>query len=261
MTKRGVLVTGAAKRIGAAIARHLAARHWHVFIHYNRSADEARALADAIRQAGGSCSTLQADLEIAAEVEGLIPRCVAETGRVDCLINNAALFSYDKLETLDWKLWHRHLDVNLSAPAFLARDFARQLPADGDGVIINMLDQKVGNLNPDFLSYTISKAGLRALTEILAMSLAPRIRVVGIAPGITLISGNQTQESFERAFRATPLGRSSTLQDIVATVDFALAVTSLHGQVITVDGGESLTRRPRDVAFDVDRKGAPPRDE
>ena len=250
-TKPIVLITGAARRIGGAIARDLAARGWHPIIHYNSSAEEAHALAAEIRATGGDCDLIQADLERAEDLERVIPECNARIGRIDCLINNASLFLYDQLETIERPLWDRHLAANLTAPAFLARDFSRQLREGADGVIINFLDQKIGNLNPDFLSYTISKVGLGGLTQILAMSLAPRIRVCGIAPGVTLISGKQTQASFEKAARATPLGRSSTLDDLVRGVNFILDTTSFSGQVLTIDGGESLTRRRRDVAFDV----------
>lgn len=247
-----VLITGAARRIGAAIARDLAARGWHPVIHYNRSAEDARTLVAEIKAAHGDCDLVQADLAVAAQLERLVPECNERVGRIDCLINNASLFLYDSLETIERDLWDRHLAANLTAPAFLARDFSRQLRDGADGVIINFLDQKIGNLNPDFLSYTISKVGLAGLTQILAMSLAPRIRVCGIAPGVTLISGKQTQTSFEKATSATPLGRSSTLDDLVRGVNFILDTASFSGQVLTIDGGESLTRRRRDVAFDVE---------
>ena len=243
------LVTGAARRIGAAIARDLAASGWRVVVHYDRSEAEARALAADIVRAGGSCELVRADLGSRADVEAVFPRALEKVDRVDCLINNAASFQYDTIETLSWGSWDAHMAANLAAPAFLCREFARQIPEAGEGVIINLLDQKVANLNPDFLSYTVSKVGLRGLTEILALGLAPRIRVCGIAPGVTLISGKQTPQSFEKAFRATPLGRSSTVEDIVRAVRFILATPSLTGQVLTLDGGESLAGRPRDVAF------------
>ncbi len=247
-----VLITGAARRIGAAIARDLAGRGWHPVIHYNDSADEAQALATEIRARHGHCDLIRADLAVAGQLERVIPECNERVGRIECLINNASLFRYDTLETIERELWDRHLAANLTAPAFLARDFSRQLREGADGVIINFLDQKIGNLNPDFLSYTISKVGLGGLTQILAMSLAPRIRVCGVAPGVTLISGKQTQASFEKAARATPLGRSSTLEDLVRGVNFILDTPSFSGQVLTIDGGESMTRRRRDVAFDVE---------
>ncbi len=249
--RRTALVTGAARRIGAAIARDLATSGWRVVVHYNRSEAEARALAKEIARAGGAAELVQADLTSRAEVEAVFPRALEKVGRIDCLINNAANFQYDTIETLSWDSWDAHMAANLAAPAFLSRDFARQIPQTGEGVIVNLLDQKTGNLNPDFLSYTLSKVGLRGLTETLALGLAPRIRVCGIAPGVTLMSGKQTPQSFERAFKATPLGRSSTVEDIVRAVRFVLATPSLTGQVLTLDGGESLAGRPRDVAFQV----------
>jgi NAD(P)-dependent dehydrogenase (short-subunit alcohol dehydrogenase family) len=246
---RTALVTGAARRIGASIARDLAASGWRVVLHYNRSEAEAQALAGEIIRAGGACELVRADLTSRADVEAVFPRALERVDRIDCLINNSAAFQYDTIETLSWPSWDAHMAANLAAPAFLSRDFARQSLADGEGVIINLLDQKVTNLNPDFLSYTLSKVALRGLTETLALALAPRIRVCGIAPGVTLISGKQTPQSFERAFKATPLGRSSTVEDIVAAVRFILSTRSLTGQVLTLDGGESLAGRPRDVAF------------
>ena len=249
--QRTALVTGAARRIGAAIARGLAADGWRVVVHYSRSEAEAKALAAEIAHSGGSCELVRADLASRAEVEAVFPRALAKVDRIDCLINNAAAFQYDTIETLSWPSWDAHIGTNLAAPAFLSRDFARQVPEQGEGVIINLIDQKVANLNPDFLSYTVSKVGLRGLTETLALALAPRIRVCGIAPGVTLISGKQTPQSFEKAFKATPLGRSSTVEDIVAAVRFILSTRSLTGQVLTLDGGESLAGRPRDVAFQV----------
>jgi NAD(P)-dependent dehydrogenase (short-subunit alcohol dehydrogenase family) len=243
------LVTGAARRIGAAIARDLAASGWRVVVHYHRSEAAAEALAGEIVAAGGSCELVRADLASRAEIEAVFPRALAKVDRIDCLINNAATFQYDAIATLGWPSWDAHMTANLAAPAFLCRDFARQVPDAGEGVIINLLDQKVANLNPDFLSYTLSKVGLRGLTETLALALAPRIRVCGIAPGVTLISGRQTPQSFEKAFKATPLGRSSTVEDIVSAVRFILSTRSLTGQVLTLDGGESLAGRPRDVAF------------
>src|SRR5260370_30197230 len=249
--QRTALVTGAARRIGAAIARDLATNGWRVVVHYNRSEAEAQALAKEIVRAGGAAELVQADLASRAEVEAVFPRALEKVGRIDCLINNAANFQYDTIETLSWDSWDAHMAANLAAPAFLSRDFARQIPQTGAGVIVNLLDQKTGNLNPDFLSYTLSQVGLRGLTETLALGLAPRIRVCGIAPGVTLISGKQTPQSFEKAFKAGPLGRSSTIEDIVRAVRFILATPSLTGQVLTLDGGESLAGRPRDVAFQV----------
>jgi NAD(P)-dependent dehydrogenase (short-subunit alcohol dehydrogenase family) len=247
---RTVLVTGGAKRIGAAIARGLAEDGWNVCVHYQNSETEALQLARSLTQAGHRGFAVKADLSSRTDIELLIPRCIEQTGRLDCLINNAARFAYDNLATVSWESWHAHLEPNLTAPLFLSKSFASSLPPGREGVIINMLDQKVFNLNPDFLSYTLSKVALAGLTTMLAMDLAPRIRVCGIAPGVTMQSGKQTPEGFAASQRATPLGRSTSVAEIVAAVRFILASPAMTGSVIGIDGGESLTRRPRDVAFD-----------
>lgn len=253
MTDRIALITGAAKRIGAAIAQDLARDGWHVIIHYHTSAAEAEGLAQTIAADGGQCNTIQADLSSREGIEGLIPRIVTAHGAPSVLINNASAFSNDVISTVTWESFHAQITPNLAAPLFLSRDFARALTAAEGGCIINLLDQKVGNLNPDFLSYTLSKVALQGLTTILAMAFGARIRVGGIAPGITLISGQQTEASFQRAWRSTPLGRSSTPGDIAAAVRFILDTPSFTGQTITLDGGESLQGRARDVAFDLPR--------
>jgi NAD(P)-dependent dehydrogenase (short-subunit alcohol dehydrogenase family) len=244
------LITGGGRRIGAAIARALAADGWDIVVHYNRSGGEAAALAAEIRAAGGSCGLLQADLSQRADVEGLMGRCIGEHGPIDCLINNASTFANDTIATVTWDSFQQHLAPNLAAPLLLSRDFAASFAGRDGGCIINLLDQKLANLNPDFLSYTLSKVALSGLTEILAMALSPRIRVCGVAPGLTMISGRQTEESFARAWRDTPLGRSSTPEEIASCVRFILATPSITGQTIILDGGESLRGRARDVSFD-----------
>jgi NAD(P)-dependent dehydrogenase (short-subunit alcohol dehydrogenase family) len=244
------MITGAARRVGAAIARRLAADDWNVILHFNRSKTEAEAVAEDIRRAGGVCDLVQADLACRADVESLMQRCVALHGSVECLINNASVFYYDDIASVSWESLHDHLASNLIAPVFLCRDFVRQFAGRGDGCIINLLDQKMANMNPDFLSYTIGKAGLSGLTEMLAMALAGRIRVCGIAPGIALISGTQTQAAFEKAWRAPPLHRSTTPDEIATCVQYILASPSMTGSTIFLDGGESVAGRARDVAFD-----------
>ena len=248
--ERAVLVTGGGKRIGAAIAEALADDGWTVLLHYNRSAEGARDLAQKLQKAGRRCIPVGADLSQPAEIDALIPRCLAQVARLDCLVNNAATFFYDTIASVTWESWQAHLTPNLAAPVFLSKAFAERLPAGREGLIVNMLDQKVQALNPDFLSYTASKVGLDGLTRVLALALAPRIRVCGIAPGVTLQSGKQTDQSFERAWKSPPLGRSSTPAEIVAAVRFIIASPSMTGSVITVDGGEHLRHRARDVAFD-----------
>jgi NAD(P)-dependent dehydrogenase (short-subunit alcohol dehydrogenase family) len=251
VTSRTVLITGAARRVGAAIARCLAAEGWNVIAHYNRSAPEADQLAAEIRGAGGVCDPLRADLGIRSEVENLMQRAIALHGPVQCLINNASTFYYDDIATVTWESLHDHLASNLVAPVLLCRDFARLLDGPEDGCVINILDQKIANLNPDFLSYTLGKAGLACLTTTMAMALAGRIRVCGIAPGIALISGKQTEAGFEKAWRASPLGRGTTPDEIARCVQYILASPSMTGNTIFLDGGESIAGRARDVAFDA----------
>jgi NAD(P)-dependent dehydrogenase (short-subunit alcohol dehydrogenase family) len=245
-----VLVTGGARRVGAAIVQALADSGWRVFLHYHRSARAAEALAEEIEGQGGRCTLLQADLARIEEVNGLIPRCLARVPALRCLVNNASTFERDSIASLTPESWARHLAPNLTAPAFLAKSFAEHADSARDNVIINLLDQKVRNLNPDYFSYTISKIGLLGLTETLALALAPAVRVCGIAPGITLPSGAQTESQFARAWRAPPLGRSTSPDEIALAVKFILATPSMTGNILYLDGGESLTKRARDIAFE-----------
>ncbi len=247
---RTVLITGAARRVGAAIARRLAADGWNVIVHYHRSETEAERLAAEIRQAGGVCDLVRADLGSRSDIESLMRRGAAFHGGIDCLINNASVFYYDDISSVSWESLHDHLSSNLIAPVFLCRDFAQMFEGGSDGCIINILDQKVINLNPDFLSYTLGKIGLAGLTGTLAMALAGRIRVCGIAPGLALISGNQTEASFQKAWHAPPLRRSTTPDEIATCVQYVLDTPSMTGNTIFLDGGESLAGRARDVAFD-----------
>ena len=250
MNGKGVLVTGGAKRVGRAIVEALAADGWSVCVHCNSSTPEADALVQEIEAAGGRAAVVQADLGDAAATEGLIARAVEAVGPLACLVNNASLFEYDDLASMTVGSWDRNLSVNLRAPALLSRDFANRLEPGAQGCIVNLVDQKLWNLNPDFLSYTVAKAGLHALTEMLAMALAPRVRVCGIAPGLLLPSGKMTQAGFERAHRRTPLGFGPTVPEIVEALRLILATPSINGQTLIVDAGESLQRRPKDVQFD-----------
>jgi NAD(P)-dependent dehydrogenase (short-subunit alcohol dehydrogenase family) len=184
-------------------------------------------------------------------VAALIPECERRLGTLTCLVNNAALFEYDDLSGLDAGMWHRHLDVNLLAPLLLSKAFAGQIPDGVTGCIVNLLDQKVFNLNPDFLSYTIAKIGLEGATRVLAMALAPKVRVCGVAPGITLVSGRQTPDGFARAHRQAPLGRSSNVEDIADAVRFVVNSRALTGTTIVIDGGQHLWPSPRDVQFET----------
>jgi len=243
------LVTGGARRIGAAITRALAARGYAVAIHCHASLKEAEALADEIRTTGGRAVALAADLADRHATATLIPRATAALGPVNVLINCAAAFRYDTAGTFTEADLDFHLRPNLEAPLLLAQHFAQALGGQ-PGNVINMLDHKVMALNPDFFTYTLAKIALAGATQMMAQSFGGRIRANGIAPGITLLSGKQTQAGFERAWSAPPLGRSATPDEIAQAVLFALSVPSLNGQILVLDGGESLLARPRDVAFD-----------
>ena len=245
------LVTGAAKRIGCAIAHGLARAGWDVAIHYHRSQADAETLQGEILQLGRRAITLRADLSNPAEVESLIQRCTDQLGAPTCLVNNASMFSFDEISSVTTAQWDAMHATNLRAPILLSRDFAKHLPVGVEGNIINLLDQKIANLNPDFFSYTIAKAGLDAATRIMAMALAPRIRVNAVAPGLTLVSGDQTPDNFAQAHRMTPLGRAGDLDDIVDAVLFLLNTQSVTGQTIFVDGGQRLVPLDRDVMYKV----------
>ena len=245
MTVRGsggpvALVTGAGRRIGAAIARDLAQHGWAVAIHYRGSRRDAEALVSDIEAAGGRAVALSCDLAREAEVETLIPRSVEALGPVTCLVNNASSFEMDKIDTVTRESWDRHIETGLRAPLVLSQAFARQLPDDVEGNIVNMLDQRVWKLTPYFLSYTVAKTGLWTLTQTLALALAPRIRVNGIGPGPTLPSERQSEEQFRLQQAAVPLKRGPALDEIAATVRYILATPSLTGQMIALDGGEHL---------------------
>lgn len=251
LSNRTVLITGAARRVGAGIAHALAGAGWDVAVHHRGGADQAAALVADLGGLGVRAAAFQADLNAASERDGLIDRVVDHFGRIDALINNASLFRYDTLQTLTEASWAEHLASNLTAPVFLIRDFARAVEAaGGEGVAVNILDHKVDSPNPDFFAYTAGKVGLAGLTRTLAMELAPRIRLCGVSPGLILRSGDQTEAEYQAAWRDTPLGRGASLEDVARTVRFILETPSLTGQNLTIDGGETLIGRGRDVAFD-----------
>ena len=246
---KGALVTGAGMRIGRALAQALAADGFHVFVHHNRSVAEARETVARIARDGGKASAVKADLGSATQAAGLVARCRAKGVVLTCLVNSASLFKLDRAPGATAEDFDRHMAINLRAPLLLSQALARQLPQGETGVIVNLLDQKLFNLNPDFLTYTLSKVGLQGLTTLLAQAFAPRIRVAGIAPGLTLRSGSQTDTRFAEQHTRNPLGVGVTPEDLVRALRFVLATPSYTGDVLIVDSGEHLTGRPRDIAF------------
>ncbi len=249
MVTRTVLVTGAGRRVGAAIARALAARGDFVIIHYARSAAAAQALAAEIGGAGGRCGTIDADLADRAQIGSLIARCEDAFGPLDVLVNNASGYRYDTAATLEPAAWDENLRTNLEAPMFLARAF-HAARAGRPAAIVNMLDFKVTCLNPDYFSYTVAKIGLSGATRLLAMAFKGVVRANGVAPGLTMPSGKQTDEQFARAWAMTPLGYGPTPEELCRAVMFLIDTPSVNGQVLCLDGGAGLRPRARDISVD-----------
>jgi NAD(P)-dependent dehydrogenase (short-subunit alcohol dehydrogenase family) len=243
------LVTGAAKRIGRNIALALAQQGWDILVHYHTSADEAESTAQEIQACGRRAATVQCDLSDGVAVQALLPLAAQLLGAVSCVVNNASLFSHDCSANFSIAALDAHMHTNLAAPILLAQALYDATPESAQSVVINLLDQKLFNLNPDFLSYTLSKAALHSATIMLAQALAPKVRVVGIAPGLTLVSGEQTADGFSNAHRMTPLGKSSTPDDIAKAVCYLAEARAVTGTILIVDGGQHLIPLPRDVMF------------
>jgi NAD(P)-dependent dehydrogenase (short-subunit alcohol dehydrogenase family) len=251
---KGALVTGAGTRIGRALAMALAEDGWFVFVHHRQSGEEAKSTVAEIKAAGGKARAIKADLASAKQAEALVGKCQAPGVTLTCLVNSASLFKLDRAPTATAELFDVHMAVNLRAPMLLSQALARQLPEGETGLIVNLLDQKLFNLNPDFLTYTLSKVGLQGLTSLLAQAFAPRLRVAGIAPGLTLRSGSQTDARFEEQHTQNPLGVGVTSEDLVRALRFIVATPTYTGDVMIVDSGEHLTGRPRDIAFHAKKK-------
>lgn len=238
---RTALITGAARRIGAAMARHLAAKGWAVAIHYRDSRREAERAVRRIADAGGRALSLPADLAHVTQVDDLVSKARRELGPVGLLINNAAEFAPDTLETAAGEPWERHLDVNARAPLVLMGAFARQLPEDAGGGVVNVLDGWVLAPPASFVSYAVSKAALATLTVSMAKALAPRIRVNALAPGPTLRHPRQSEANFARLVKeGTLLQRATSPEELCLAVDYLVATETVTGQVIKLDGGQHL---------------------
>lgn len=248
-TQKTALVTGAAKRLGRSIALGLARDGWDIVVHYRSSATDAQVTAQEIRQLGRQAITLDADLADEQASRALLPRAIASIGPISCVVNSASLFDYDNASSFSVTKLDQHMHANLAAPVLLSQALHDATPEGSQSVVINLLDQKLFNPNPDFLSYTLSKAALQSATVLLAQALAPKVRVVGLAPGLTLVSGDQTEQGFAAAHTQTPLGKSSTPDDIAAATCYLANAKAITGTVLVVDGGQHLMPLPRDVMF------------
>jgi len=249
-----VLVTGAGRRLGREIALTLAAAGWQVAVHYRESADEAhKTVADCTAMAMAAdqrFAAFRADLADEQATRGLVPQVVDAFGTLDAVVNSASMFEHDTAQTFGHATLQAHLLPNTAAPVLLAQALHTHLAGRAaDGAVVNLLDQKLWNPNPDFFSYTLSKAALHAATTLLAQALAPRLRVVGVAPGLTMTSHMLTEERFEQLHKLSPLGRSSTPQDVAAAVRFALENRSITGTTLLVDGGQHLMKFDRDFSL------------
>ncbi len=241
---RAALVTGAARRIGRAIALALADAGFAVAVHAREATAEAEATGAVVRARGVAAIVLAADLTDEAQTAALLGRAEAALGPIGVLVNNASAFERDEWDTATRESWDRHLEVNLRAPFVLTQAFARALPATAHGAVVNMVDQRVWNLTPHFVSYTVAKAGLWALTQSLALALAPRIRVNAIGPGPTLPSARQSDAQFARQAAALPLRHGADPDEIARGVLAILALPSMTGQMLALDGGQHLNWHP-----------------
>jgi NAD(P)-dependent dehydrogenase (short-subunit alcohol dehydrogenase family) len=242
-----VLITGAAKRLGNALVRDFAARRWQVAIHCHGSRADADALAADIAREGGRAAVFAADLASDADVSALVPAVAARFSAPVCLVNNASLFVYDDVTSLDPAIWDRHMAINLKAPVFLAKAVAEHLPAGTHGNIVNIIDQRVWKPTPHFLSYATAKSALWAATQTLAQALAPRLRVNAIGPGPMLRSIHQSAEAFEAQTAATILQRGTTPAEVAAAIRFILDAPAMTGQMIALDGGQHLAWATPDI--------------
>ncbi|WP_435139398.1 SDR family oxidoreductase [Pseudopelagicola sp. nBUS_19] len=251
------LVTGAGRRIGRAMAIYLAGRGYDVAVHFASSKVQAEETALKVREAGRKSLTLQADLVREAETNQLFEEAVSGLGGpITCLINNASIFEYDRIDTATRQTWDRHIESNLRAPYVLTQAMAKQglqakLDHNGEpvakGLVVNMLDQRVRKLTPEFSTYTIAKMGLWALTQTAAQGLAPHIRVNAIGPGPTLQGARQTPEHFALQRKNTVLNRGADTDDITAALGFLLESKAVTGQLICVDGGQHLGWQTPDI--------------
>ena len=251
-----VLVTGAARRVGRTIALDLAQQGFDVAVHFHRSAADAQEVVHAARERGARAQSFGADLSDEGAARALVPDVVRHFGALDAVVNNASAFAYDDLDSFGYATLQQQMAANAGAAVVLAQGLHQHrlqattgTTTDTPACVVNLLDQKLWNPNPDYFSYTMSKAALESATTMLAMALAPQVRVCGVAPGVTLLSGDMSTEEFDRAHQMTPLRRSSTPEDIAQAVRFLLQSPAITGTTLLVDGGQHLHGQPRDVMF------------
>ena len=246
MNSKKIIITGAATRIGAAIAKKLSGPGVEMVIHYNNSKKEAEKLQKELLKNKTKVYLVKGNLAKEQDLKKIINFSKAKLKYFNCLVNNASLFENDSLKNFSSKSWNQHLDINLKAPAYLTREFSKNVKGKNNN-IINIIDQRVFKLTPFFLSYTLSKTGLYTLTKTSAMALAPNIRVNGIAPGPTIKNKRQTDMHFKKQYLATPLKQQVNVKDICSAVDFFIKNSSITGQVIAIDSGQSLNWQTPDV--------------
>jgi len=253
---RTVLVTGAGRRLGRYIALALAQGGWQVAVHYRSSEQDAIKTVAQCTHFTKASAHFDADFDDEAAVRALVPRVVKHFGRLDAVVNSASLFEHDDSASFGFDTLHKHMRSNTAAPILLAQALHTHIHSRTQagetaarGAVVNLLDQKLWNPNPDFLSYTLSKAALECANTLLAQALAPLLRVVGVAPGLTLTSHMLSDEQFAQLHGLSPLGRSSTPEDVAATVRFALENASITGTTLLVDGGQHLMKFERDFSL------------
>ncbi len=246
MEARKIIITGGATRIGAAIAEKLSGPNIEITLHFNRSKSKAENLKKKLQKLGTKVYLVSADLSKEKNIHKIIKFSKSRMKFFDCLINNASLFENDKLENFNSKSWEKHISINLKAPALLSKEFSKNIKGKNNN-IINIIDQRVFKLTPFFFSYTLSKTGLYTLTKTSAMSLSPRIRVNGIAPGPTIKNKRQSEKHFKSQYLATPLKQQVDVNEICNAVDFFINNSSITGQVLAIDGGQSLNWQTPDI--------------
>ena len=252
MIRGTVLVTGGARRIGKAISLRLSSEGYSIAIHYNKSSKDAFDLVKLIQSNGGKADAFEADLNDSEAVSELIPRINSTMEQVTGIVNNASLFSFDDIFSISDDSWNNHMNINAKSPILLIKELYNLSDSKTQASVVNILDQKIVNPNPDYLSYTASKFTLLGLTDTLARGLAPNIRVNAVAPGHTLSSPEQSNSGFSKSQSETPLGIGPSPEDIADSVSYLMQAKSVTGQIIFVDSGERFLSRKRDVFFETE---------